>query len=99
MAAGELRVHAPRPPEGALNGPEQAFLELIGALDVQLLVGGAQGRERNSYLLGRLSQRVEQLLAGLGGGLHCVSLPSSPFRGQARPLMAAPSTPAACCSR
>ncbi|HEV2769323.1 MAG TPA: hypothetical protein VGV40_03980 [Solirubrobacteraceae bacterium] len=65
MAGGELGVGALGPAQGDLHRAEQVLLQLVGVVLVELLVGVAQGRERNTELVDRLGDGVEQLLPGV----------------------------------
>ncbi len=65
VALGERRVGALGAPVGLLHRAEQVLLEQVGVALVELLVGGAEGRERDRELIDRVSDRVEQCLAGL----------------------------------
>jgi len=62
VPVGELRVGALRPAIGDLDRPEQLFLEPVGGGLVELLVGGAQRREREPDLVDCLGEGVEQIL-------------------------------------
>ncbi len=66
VASSERGVRALRPSEGHLHGPEQVLLELVGVVLVELLVGVAQGSERDPDLVDCLGDVVQELLAGFG---------------------------------
>ena len=66
-ALGEAGVHAPGAAVGELGRPEELLLEPVGGVGVELLVGGAERRERDAELVGRLGDPVEQVAAGVAG--------------------------------
>jgi hypothetical protein len=63
VALGETAVGALGAAIGDLHGPEELFLEPVGALVVELLVGGAQVGERETDLLYGVGDRPQQVLA------------------------------------
>jgi hypothetical protein len=50
-----------------LDAAEELFLEAVGGVLVEQVVGGREHRERGPELVDRDRQVVEQLLPGLGG--------------------------------
>ena len=66
MALGEGGMCALSSTVGDLNRAKQRLFDAVGVAFVQLLVGLAQRRKRRRQLLGRLGDRVQYLLSGVG---------------------------------
>jgi hypothetical protein len=67
VAGSKLRVRAPCPAVSKLNRPKELFFQLVGVVLVELLMGRAQVHKRGPDCFRRLSDRVEELLAGFRG--------------------------------
>src|SRR5438445_364151 len=69
VALGEADVRALRAPVRLLHRAEQLILEPVGGALVELLVGDAERGERGTELVGGAGEGLEQVPAGVGGGV------------------------------
>src|SRR5205085_2989469 len=68
-AAGEAGVLSLRSAVGRLHGPEQLLLQPVTGVLIDALIGLAQRLQSGADVSDRLSQLVEDLLAGIGAAV------------------------------